>query len=30
MLNRNKPFSLQLEPDAFRPATEQEKEVVEA
>ncbi|MCH5287950.1 MAG: ABC transporter permease, partial [Christensenellaceae bacterium] len=28
MLNRNKPFSLQLEPDAFRPATEQEKEYI--
>lgn len=28
MLNRNKPFSLQLETDALRPATEQEKEYI--
>lgn len=28
MLNANKPFSLQLSPDAFRPATEAEKEYI--
>ncbi len=28
MFSANKPFSLQLDPDAFRPATEQEKEYI--
>ena len=28
MINRNKPFSMHLDPDAFRPATEQEKEYI--
>ncbi len=28
MLNHNKPFSLQLDPEMFRPATEQEKEYI--
>ena len=28
MFNANKPFSLQLDPDAFRPATEAEKEYI--
>jgi len=28
MINKNKPFSMHLDPDAFRPATEQEKEYI--
>ena len=28
MFSANKPFSMHLDPDAFRPATEQEKEYI--